>query len=424
MSLLIKHIRLVDPRSDWNGRYADVLVDKGVIIKIAEQINTEAQQVIDFPGAWLAPAMVDLRAFIREPGMEHQETIASGLKAAAAGGFSRILAHPSKGSALNTAADVTFLRSKSSGFPVHLYPCAAISHDLNSQDLNELSDMYLAGAVAYSNGNRPFRDYGLLMRALQYTSRNKALFMTHAIDPQIEHGGMVNESETTIHTGLKQSPALSEYAEVSKQIEIAKYCERAIHFSHISCKESVEAIRLAKSKGFPVTCDVSIMHLCFNDEQILSYNSHFKLNPPLRGEIDRQALVQGILDGTIDAIVSDHQPLNIELKKVEFDYASFGAINLQTMFSLYIQYLEKDISPEIWFDRCSIRPSRLLMEEVPEVKEGNESEFAIFSPDAFWSYNQDTNVSKSFNHPLLPSALKGLCRMLVTPRGNYQNTLL
>lgn len=424
MSLLIRHILLIDSRSEWNGKLVDVLIVNGMITRIAENLNEKAEEIIELPDAWLAPAMVDLRAFIREPGMEHQETIHSGLGAAAAGGFSRILAHPSKGSVLNTAADVSFLLSKSSGYPVQLLPCAAISADLNSEDLNELSDMHHAGAVAFSNGNRPFKDYGLLMRALQYTSRQQALFMSHAIDPQIEHGGMVNESETTIHTGLKQSPALAEYAEIIKQIEIADYCARPIHFSHISCKESVEAIRKAKSKGLSVTCDVSVMHLCFTDEQILSYNSHFKLNPPLRSESDRQALIQGVVDGTIDAIVSDHQPFNIELKKLEFDYASFGAINLQTMFSLYIQYLKNDISPEIWFDRSSITPSRLLMDEIPVLTERQQAEFAIFTPEVLWSYNQGTNLSKSANHPLFPSALKGLCRMLVTPRGNFQNTIL
>lgn len=423
MSLLIKHIRLIDPRSDWNGKVVDVLVEGGKIQKIAPQIESAADQIIDLPEAWIAPAMVDLRAFVREPGMEHQETISSGLLAAAAGGFGRILAHPSGGSPVNTAADVTFLRSKSRGNAVKLYPCAAVSHNLNAEDLNELSDMFMAGAVACSNGNRAYKDYGLLIRALQYTSREKALFMSHAIDPQIEHGGMVNESETTIHTGLKQSPALAEYTEISKQIEVAEYCGRAIHFSHISCKESVEVLRKAKARGLNVSCDVSVMHLCFNDEQMLQYNTQFKLNPPLRSEEDRQALLIGVKDGTIDAIVSDHQPLNVELKKVEFDYASFGAINLQTMFSLYMQYLSEEISPELWFEKSSIRPSQLLQDEIPVISEGNVAEFAMFSTDTLWNYSAESNRSKSANHPLFPSVLKGMCRMIYTPGGIYQNPI-
>lgn len=418
--MLIKGAKVIDPRSIWNNRVVDILIENGRISNISSELHAEQAQLVDASGHWLTPGWTDLRTFVREPGMEQQETVETALNAAAAGGFTSVLVHSSKDALIDDASVIQFLINRAQTSAVNLMPCGALSQAIEGHEMCELYDMYIAGAVAFSNGNQAYGNHGLLQRALQYCSGFNALIISHPMDETLAHAGVVNESEKTIHTGLKLSPALAEFSTIQREIEIAKYCNAGIHFSHISSARSVELIRAAKAEGLKVSCDVSIMHLCFTEGEIMQYNSQFKLQPPLRTEDDRKALIAGINDGTIDAVVSDHQPLNIEYKQLEFDYAKAGNINLQTVFSLYIQYLANDISAEQWIRALSLQPAELLNKAKPTIDTGNEADLALFNPSKEWEYNHQSNLSKSYNHPLFGQLLTGKCEMIFN-KGLFQN---
>lgn len=411
--MLIKGAKVIDPRSIWNNRVVDILIDQGKIVEISSELHAERAMVVDATGCWLSPGWTDLRTFVRVPGMEQQETVETALNAAAAGGFTAVLAHSSKDALIGDSSVIQFLFNRAAKSAVDLMPCGALTQSLEGLEMCELYDMYTAGAVAFSNGNQTYCDHGLLQRALQYCQGFNALVLSHALDETLTHGGVVNESENTIHTGLKLSPALAEFSTIQREIEIARYCDAGIHFSHISSARSVELIKAAKADGLKVSCDVSIMHLCFTEEEIMDYNSQFKLQPPLRTEHDRKALIAGINDGTIDAVVSDHQPLNIEYKQLEFDYAEAGNTNLQTVFSLYMQYLAEDISVENWTKALSLQPAALLNKHKPIIETGNAAELALFNPSKQWAYNDQSNLSKSYNHPLFGTILTGKCEMIL-----------
>jgi dihydroorotase len=411
--LLIKNAHLIDPRSKWHDRKVDLFIEGEFIKDIGPDLEYSKLAVVDAKDQFISPGWVDLRAFVREPGAEHQETILTALNAAAAGGFSSILAHPSTDSPIQKASDVQYMLSKAEGHLVDLNICAALSADLEGKELSEMYDLYRSGASGFGNGNHPYRHGGLLQRALLYTSGFKSMVFSHAIDSTLEHGGIVNESESTIHSGMRLAPALAEYAQIQKEIEIARYCEQGLHFSHISSAESVQLIRRAKQEGLNISCDVSIMHLCYTDAAVLEYDSHFKLNPPLRTEKDRQALILGLKDGTIDAVVSDHQPLNVEGKQIEFDFASPGVMSLQTVFPMYHKYLRHDIPFETWIEAISLRPAALLGRHLPVLREGEKANFSLFHPSVLWTFNKHTNQSISENHPLFNSEITGKCTLTV-----------
>lgn len=410
MSLLLKNATILDPRSPHNGSQTDILIEKGTITKISKKINGNADKVIDATDHLVLPALFDIRCHLNEPGNEHKESIESLCATAAAGGFSGLVTLPATDPPVQNKSAVKYIINRSENELVNLYPLGAATEDLEGNELTEHYDMKLAGAVGFSNANKPYSKSNVLYKILQYARNFSLPVFSHGEDPHMAQGGMVNESNSTIHTGLKYRPSIAEYSRIQQEIEVAKYAESPIHFSHISCAESVDIIRQAKKEGVKVTCDVSILHLVLTDEAVLEFDTNTKVLPPLRTETDRDALKKGILDGTIDAICSDHAPQNLERKQVEFDYAAFGATTLQTFFSNLLRLREEGVNIDELIEKSSHTSREICNLPVITVEEGNEANIAWFHPAEKWTLNKETNVSLSENSPFWGKQLTGSCK--------------
>lgn len=373
----------------------DVLIANGSIEQIGENLKADATEITG-ENLWVTAGWVDLRCHLSDPGNEHKDTLLNTLDTAASGGFTGVLTLPHSEPAIRDKSGVNYLRRASSDHVVDLHISGVLSDLKQSENLAELYDMHLAGAVAFTNGDQSVSN-GLLKKALLYTKPFGVRVVTHPSDKSVEQGGCVNESENTIHTGLKTSPALGEYISVQEQIEVARYCGAAVHFSCISAAESVMLIRQAKNEGLLISCDVSIFNLCFTDKEVVGFDENFKLYPPLRSEKDRIALIDGVNDGTIDAICSNHHPQNIENKQVEFDYADTGALSLQLMLPWYLKYLSTAIDQTIFIAAVTSGPRSILGLPQVLVQEESTANLTVVDIDKVWTLDKNTNQSASKN---------------------------
>lgn len=419
--IIITSGKLFYPGHSLHQKTISICVEDGIIQQISEsKIEENNAKVFDARGCEISIGRFDLRCHLGDPGYEYKEDLESGCMAAAAGGYTGLAVQPDTDPVIQTKSMVEYLNRRSASVLPLIIPVGAATQDLKSEDITEVFDMYQSGARAFSNGDHSYKSGGSLMRLLQYSSSVGGLIMSHPIDHHLAGEGMVNESETTIHTGLKQQASLAETVQIAKEIEIARYAGNHIHFSHISTADSVELIRRAKKSGYDISCDVSIWHLIYNDTSVLDFDSNFKMNPPLREERDRLALIKGLNDGTIDVLVSDHHPQNIENKALEFDYAAYGAIGLQTLYSLYIAHLEDEISKELFWKITTVNPRKLLKIEVPEIAVGMPADLIISNPDEEWQFNKKSNFSRSMNSPVWNQNLKGKC--VLAMRGEMLST--
>lgn len=411
--ILIKGGNITDPASPFQGKQKDILIVNGIIHKIEDSIpESKANKVIQADSCFVTPGLLDLRTQLKDPGKEHKEDISTGADAAAFGGFTAILAHPTTDPVTQNKASIHYVLNRSKLELTDVIPCGAATTDLEGNEITEMFDMHLAGAKAFSNGDRPFHNSGVLTRALLYCKSFGGLIISHAEDRDIASNGSVNESSKTIGTGLKKRPAIAEFLQVQKEIELLRYTGGKLHFSHISTSESLRAIRSAKSEGLSITCDVSIWHLIYNDQEIGEFDTNFKMLPPLRSESDRLAMIQGVKDGSIDAICSDHNPQNIERKKVEFDYSAFGCTSLQTFYSLYTEFLSKELSIDEFIKLCAINPRTILGLKEPLINVGEVANISVFNPDSKWTLDEKTNRSKSMNNPYYQKELTGRCKFV------------
>ncbi|MFN5884603.1 MAG: dihydroorotase [Bacteroidota bacterium] len=411
MKLVILNAIVCDPQSAMHGKKCDLLISSGII----DDIQPSAKKVLekspiktwDVKGALLSPGWFDMRASLREPGMEHKETLESGARAAAAGGFTRVACLPDTKPAMQTKADIEFIYRKSEELPVHLLPYGSITKDREGTELNELYDMHLAGAIAFTDANRSLMHAGVMLRAMQYAANFGGILLSHAQDQNLAAGGRMNEGTISVNLGLKGIPNIAEEVMVARDIELAKYNNAPLHFSHISSKGSVEQIRKARKQGLQITADVAVASLVFTDENLNDFDSNFKVLPPLRGKADQKALWDGIADGIIDCIVSDHQPEDTEHKNVEFEYAAYGMIQLQTAYAMLNMFKPKQFDNGILVKALAINPRKILNQPGVSISKGACAEITIFEPNATWQYSSGNNLSKSVNSPVLNQTLTG-----------------
>jgi dihydroorotase len=415
MNLLIKSATIVDPNSPFDQKVADILIQNGTITKIATNITSE-ETVFDAKGKHVSPGFFDLNCNIGELGFETKETLETGTRAAAAGGFTGIALMPNTQPPVHSKAEVEYLCNRAKNTLVDVYPLGTISHKREGKDMSEMYDMYLSGAKAFTDGNRPVQDAGLMERALLYTKGFNALVFSYPEDTAIAGKAKVNEGEVSTMLGMKGIPSLAEELMVARDLYLAEYTDSKIHFSTISTSRSVNLIREAKAKGVQVTCDVAAHHLVLTDEELKGFDSQYKVKPPLRIQSDVDALIAGLKDGTIDAIVSQHTPHEIEFKDVEFEVAEFGIVGLQTAFSLALK-AGLDINTII--NKLAINPRNILGVEATNIAEGQKANLVVFDIDAEWTYTKTNNQSKSSNSPFIGQNLKG--RVLLTYNNSQKN---
>lgn len=414
-NLLIKSASIVFPDSPFRDRELDVLIENGMITRIAARIRADVSQqiVIDAKGQYLAPGFFDMNVNFGEPGLETKEDMVSGCAAAAAGGFTGVAVRPNTYPPLHSRSEVALIVNRAKPQLVDVYPIGTISKKREGEELAELYDMKLAGAIAFGDGDRPVQQAGLMSRALLYSKGFDARIISYPEDVSVAAGAKMNEGTTSTYLGMRGNPNLAEALMVARDLYLAEYNDAPIHFSTISTAESVDLIRRAKARGVQVTCEVAAHHLVMTDELVGSFDSNYKVSPPLRTAQDRKALLKGVKDGTIDAIVSQHTPHEIEHKAVEYQIAADGIIGLQTALPLV---LRAGLTVDQVVDKLAIGPRRILRLPMPEFCEGAAANLVLFDADREWRFDQETNRSKSANSPLFGATLKGAVTMVINKR--------
>ena len=415
MNILIKSATIIDPSSDFHNTTQDILIENGTIASIGSNLeNTKGYSEITFENLHISQGWFDSSVCFGEPGYEERETIANGLKTAALSGFTAVALNPNTNPVIDTSADVAYLINKAQNHAVDLLVIGALTLGSKGVHLAELFDMRNAGAIAFYDYKNAIANPELLKIAMQYASNFDALVCAYPQNDQIAGAGVMNEHLTSTSLGLKGIANLAEELQVARDLFLLEYTQGKLHIPTISTAKSVELIRAAKAKNLNVTCSVAIHNLYFTDESLTDFNTNFKVLPPLRTQNDVKALINGLKDGTIDMVTSDHNPLDIELKKVEFDHASFGSLGLESAFGALqaIFKLEKTIA------LLTSGKERFGLTATP-IAVGNTINATLFNPIPKYTFSTTYILSKSKNAMFEGQTLKGKVYGIIANNSYY-----
>ena len=408
MEILIRSARIVDTGSPFHNQVKDILVSNGKIKKIGAKLqNTSKAKEIKADNLHVSIGWFDLNTFLADPGYEQKETIESGCRAAAAGGFTHICCMPNTNPVIQTKSQVEYVLGKSAGLIVDVHPIGAVTHNAEGKDLADVYDMYNAGALAFSDGLKPSASSGMVERSLLYVKAFNGLIMNHAEDKSISKNGVMHEGVISTKLGLPGAPALAEEIAVNRDLFILEYTESKLHLLDISLKRSVEMIRAAKRKGLNVTASVNAYNLVLDESAVADYNTNCKLNPHLRSKADIVALIKGIEDGTIDTVTSAHQPQDEECKKLEFDKADFGMIGLETSFAVTNTALKGKVKLDKVIELFAANPRKVLGLAIPKIDIDADADLTLFDPAKKWVFAESDIQSKSKNTPFVGSEFVG-----------------
>ena len=403
--VLLKNITIIDSSSSNHKLEKDILIEGDKIVALGNGLSTEGQ-VFDGTGLYVSQGWFDLRAHFSDPGEEFKEDLSSGCQAALNGGFTDVALLPNTTPVIQARDGVAYLKAKSFTEPIALHALGAVTQDCKGEALAEMHDMHKAGAVAFTDGQNPITHTGILLKTLQYLQKEDLLLMNRPVDAYLSKKGLVHEGYHSTRSGFPGIPSLGEEMGIKKSLDLLKYTGGKIHFSCISTKEGVQIIREAKAEGLEVTCDIAVHQLAFDDSVIERFDTVYKVNPPFRTTADIEALREGLADGTIDIVVSDHTPQDIESKRLEFNYASYGVTSLETCFAALNSFSSME-SLEVMINKITHAPRQLLNLDQPVIEQGNTASLTIFDPNHTWEVSQENFRSKSFNSPFLGLSLKG-----------------
>jgi dihydroorotase len=404
-NVLIKNVKIIDNQSKYNDKIVDILIEKGKIVEIKKGIKSNFK-TFEADNLHVSNGWFDMCADFREPGFEQQEDLETGTLAAIKGGFTGVAILPNTNPVLDNKSSIKYILNKSSQLPIDVIPYGAISEGAKGEHLAELYDMNQAGAIAFTDGKKQIKDADLLKRALQYAAQFNGLTLHLSFDGNLSKGGQMNESPTSTSLGLKGIPEIAEVISINRDLTLIDYADSAMHFMSITTEKGVQTIKKAKEK-LKISADVSAHHIYFSEEDLVDFDTNFKVFPPLTSKKNIAALIKALKDNTIDVIVSDHQPLDIEHKKVEFDHASFGIIGLQTVFGASRKTLKKHLSLQDLIEKISFNPRRILGISNPKIEVGEIANLTFFNPDMEWVFKENDIVSKSKNTPFIGQKLLG-----------------
>ena len=407
----LTNLKLLDPATGLDEQGA-ILIAEGKIKAIGKDVagNLPADILrVDGGGKLAAPGLVDMHVTTGEPGAEHRETLKSASRAAAAGGVTSIVCQPDTDPVIDDIALVDFIKRRARDTArVHVHPYAAMTRGLNGKEMTEIGLMLEAGAVALSNGRKAITNAQIMRRVMTYARDFDALLVHHPEDPDLVGNGVMNLGETSTRLGLPGIPAEAETIMVARDIRLAQLTGCRYHAGQISCAESLDIIRRAKDKGLDVTCGVSINHLTLNENDIGLYRTFYKMSPPLRSEEERQAMIDGVADGTIDVIVSAHDPQDVDTKRHPFAECADGAIGLETMLSAAMRLVHAgQLTMAQAFKALSTTPAQLLGLDAGTLKPGTSADIIIFDPDEPWVMHRDMLHSRSKNTAFHKARLSG-----------------
>jgi dihydroorotase len=413
--LVIRGARVLDPGEGIDATL-DVRTDAGLVTEIATKVDANGHRVVDGAGLILAPAFVDPHVHLRTPGREDEETIASGTAAAAAGGYCAILAMPNTDPVVDSAATLgSLIETARAEAEIPVGFLAAITKGQSGAELTEMGELAAAGAVGFSDDGVPVAAPGLMRRALQYGAVTGRRIALHCEERTLSRDGQMHEGEVSAELGFTGYPSVAESLMVERDLALAAYERQPLHLLHLSAWESVQALRRARADGVQATAEVTPHHLCLTDEAIRSLDPNFKMNPPLRSSSDRTALIEGLKDGTIVAIATDHAPHARHEKEVPFEAAPFGVTGLETAFAaLYTHVVEPGLVPlEVVLERMSAGPARAYGLDEPRIAVGSAANLVLLDLNASYRITEETFRSRSVNSWLLGETVKGKVRATI-----------
>ncbi|QZK89908.1 dihydroorotase [Flavobacterium sp. CHNK8] len=403
MKLIIRDAKIIDPKSSFHNTISDLLIVDGYIQEIGTNLeNPDKIQEIKLDNLHLSQGWFDSSVSLGEPGFEDRETILNGLQVAAKSGFTSIALQPNSYPVIDNQSQIHFVKSKATQTATQLYPIGAMTKDSAGKDIAELYDMKNAGAVAFGDYNKSTENANLLKIALQYVQDFDGLIIAFSQDEHIKGNGVANEGIVSTQLGLKGIPNLAEEIHTARNLYLLEYTGGKLHLPTLSTEKSIALVKAAKSKGLQVSCSVAVHHLVLTDEKLQEFDTRFKVSPPLRTESDRQALLNGVLDGTIDMITTDHNPIDIEHKKMEFDGAKNGTIGLESCFGALMTVLPLEVVIE---KLTSGKRTFGIPEEI--IAKGAKANLTLFNPNFKSVFSKSSILSKSKNSAFLGTELNG-----------------
>ena len=408
MDIIIRSARVIHPGSKHHNKVVDILISNGKVKKIAARI-TDAPKAKEVRSKNLHVSLgwVDMNVNFYDPGYEQKETVESGCKAAAAGGFTHVCVMPVTAPVTQNKAQIDYLLNKSSDNIVSVHPIGALTHDLAGHDLADMYDMYTAGAVAFSDGLRPSPSAGMIERALLYVRAFDGLIIVHPEDKSISKNGAMNEGIVSTRLGLPGAPALAEEIAVSRDLYLLDYTQSKLHILDISVRGSIALIRSAKKRKLKLSASANAYNLLLDESAVGQYDTNYKLNPHLRSKDDISALIKGIEDGAIDTITSQHNPQDEECKRLEFDKADYGMIGLETSYAVSNTALVGKVDATKMAELFSLNARKILGLPVSGIAEGEDADLTLFDPDIKWTFTEKDIRSRSKNTPFVGREFTG-----------------
>ena len=428
MKTILKGGRVIDPANGRDGAF-DVLIEHGRIARVAKDLPVDGAEVMEIRRGWIvAPGLVDIHVHLREPGQEHKETVATGTASAVAGGFTAVACMPNTDPVNDHAGITQFILKKAAEARLaRVYPIGAVSLGSNGEQMAELGEQKAAGCVAFTDDGRPVATALLMRRALEYAGMLGVPVIDHCEDPSLKGDGVAHEGYFASQLGLRGIPGEAESIMVERDVSLAELAGAHVHIAHMSARQSLRAVRAGKARGVRVTCEVAPHHFTLTDEALdgaVKYDTNLKMNPPLRATADRDAMLDGIADGTVDVIATDHAPHHADEKMVEFDRAPFGIVGLETAVPIVFDRLVHTgrISLARMIELLSVNPARVINVAGGALSEGAPADITILAPDLAVAVKASALTSRSRNTPFDGWSFRGgVAATIVGGRTVYRN---